>query len=436
MAPAQRGGAPARASYRDLFAVGEYRAMFAAFALSILGDQVATIALTVLVYQRSGSPLLAAASYALVFLPWLVGGPLLSTLADRWPRRRVMMGCGLLSFLLTGLAAVPGLPLAVMVALVGAAAFLTPLFDAARGATLPQVLDDDEDRYVLATSLTDVCHQAAVLIGLICGGSLLLLVSPSGALAVDAGPFLASAVLVWRGVRPRPAAACADAAPAALWRETAAGVAAVLGRPKVRGLLLVVCLSSVYAVVPEAVAVAFAAQRGLGAASVGLLMAAAAAGDILANLLFARLLPPTRRLALMGPICLLGSVPLLLAWTGPGLGASAALFALAGAGSAGSLPAKAAIMTSVPDELRGRVGGVGATGLNITQLLTIIAAGAAAEVLAPTTPIALAGAVTLVAMAALWRHLSPYLREDDSSTTSTPAAAPHRAHTVRALQDA
>src|SRR3954449_3793471 len=139
----------------------------------------------------------------------------------------------------------------------------------------------------------------------------------------------------------------------------------------------------------------------------------------------------------MRPICLPGSVPLLLAWTGRhGLVASAALFALAGAGSAGSLPAKAAIMTSVPDQLRGRVGGIGATGLNITQLLAIIAAGAAAEVLAATTVVALAGAVTLVAMAALWRHLSPYLREDDSSTTSTTAAAAHETQTVRALQEA
>src|SRR3954451_4864288 len=133
-----------------------------------------------------------------------------------------------------------------------------------------------------------------------------------------------------------------------------------------------------------------------------------------------------------------GFGPPAAGWTGRnGLVASAALFALAVAGSAGSLPAKAAIMTSVPDQLRGRVGGVGATGLNIPQLLPIIAAAAAAEVLAATTVVALAGAVTLVAMAALWRHLSPYLREDDSpAATSTTAAAPHRAHTVRALQEA
>jgi MFS family permease len=427
-----------RASYRDLFTVREYRAMFAAFALSILGDQVATIALTVLVYQRSGSPLLAAASYALVFLPWLVGGPILSTLADRWPRRRVMMGCDLLSFLLIGLAAIPGLPLAVMVALVGAAAFLTPLFDAARVATLPQVLDDDEDRYVLATSVTDVCHQASVLMGLVAGGSLLLLLSPSGALAVDAGTFLASALLVWRGVRPRPATAPIDPASAAFWRETAAGVGAVLGRPKVRGLLTMVCLSSVYVVVPEAVAVAFAAERGLGTASVGLLMAAPAAGVIVANVVFARLLPPVRRLRLMGPICLLGTVPLLLTSAGPGLVVSVLLFALAGAGSAGCLPAKAAIMTSVPDELRGRVAGVAGTALNTTQLLAIIAAGAAAEVLAPTTVVALAGAATLLATASLLRHLSPYLRASTSaaSASSVSVPVPEESNAARALQDA
>src|SRR4051794_36148949 len=49
---------PAR--YRDVFAVREYRGMFTAELFSLLGDQVAAVAVAVLLYERSGSPLLAA----------------------------------------------------------------------------------------------------------------------------------------------------------------------------------------------------------------------------------------------------------------------------------------------------------------------------------------------------------------------------------------
>lgn len=414
---------PSGASYRELFAAREYRAMFGAFVLSVLGDQMATVALTVHVYRHSGSALLAATAYSLAFLPWLLGGPLLATLADRWPRRRVMIGCDLVSFVLIGAAAVPGLPLAVTIALVAAAAFVAPLFDAARLAALPQLLDED-DRYVLATSVTDISHQAAVLLGLVAGGSLVAVLSPSGAFAVDAVTFLASALLVWRGVRPRPVSGPPGGEPPAFWRETAEGVRAVLSRPQVRGLVALVWLSAVYVVVPEAVAVAFAAERGLGATAVGVLMAAAAAGCIVGNLAVARVRPPSRRLRLMGPICLLGTLPLLLTATEPGLVGSVLLFALAGAGSAGSLPAKAAVMTAVPDDLRGRVGGVAATGMNVTQLLAIVAAGAAAEVLPATTVIALAGALTILPMAALWRQTWRHLADD---TPSPPNPSAERA---------
>jgi MFS family permease len=137
----------------------------------------------------------------------------------------------------------------------------------------------------------------------------------------------------------------------------------------------------------------------------------------------------------MGPICLLGSVPLLLTATGPGLVASVLLFALAGAGSAACLPAKAAIMTSVPDELRGRVAGVAGTGLNIVQLGAIVAAGAAAEVLPPTSVVALAGAAVLLAMAALWRQLTPHLRTNHSPHVE-PAPASAATGSVRMPQDA
>ncbi len=74
----------------------EFRALWLSYVLSAGGDRLALVALTLLVYDRSKSPLLAAVTFAAGFVPYLFGGLFLSGLADRLPRRSVMVGCDLL----------------------------------------------------------------------------------------------------------------------------------------------------------------------------------------------------------------------------------------------------------------------------------------------------------------------------------------------------
>ena len=85
--------------------------MFMAELWSCVGDQVAAVAVAVLLYQRSGSAFIAALGYASAFLPWAVGGPLLAVYADRLPARQVVVGGDLLRAVLIGTAAIPGMPL-------------------------------------------------------------------------------------------------------------------------------------------------------------------------------------------------------------------------------------------------------------------------------------------------------------------------------------
>src|SRR5215831_8321986 len=85
----------ARATFRQVFGIREFRALWLAQLLSVAGDQLARVAMTVLVYDRTRSALLTALTYALTFLPWIVGGVALSGLADRLPRRQVMIACDL-----------------------------------------------------------------------------------------------------------------------------------------------------------------------------------------------------------------------------------------------------------------------------------------------------------------------------------------------------
>ena len=58
-----------QATYREVFAVAEFRPLFGTFLLSTIGDQLARVALTVLVYERTDSPLLSAVTFAISYLP-------------------------------------------------------------------------------------------------------------------------------------------------------------------------------------------------------------------------------------------------------------------------------------------------------------------------------------------------------------------------------
>jgi MFS family permease len=77
-----------RVTFRAVFAVREFRAIWAAEALSQVGDQLARVALAVLVYDRTESAALAGLTYALTLAPAFLGGVVLSGLADRFPRMR------------------------------------------------------------------------------------------------------------------------------------------------------------------------------------------------------------------------------------------------------------------------------------------------------------------------------------------------------------
>ena len=83
-----RGGTAAQAektTFRDVFAVGEFRALWLAQLLSVVGDQFARVALTVLVFNRTQLALLAAITFVVSVVPTFIGGITLSWLADRIP---------------------------------------------------------------------------------------------------------------------------------------------------------------------------------------------------------------------------------------------------------------------------------------------------------------------------------------------------------------
>src|SRR5262249_21510392 len=193
-----------RASYRDVLGAGEFRVIFAANVVSMLGSVVAAVALTVLVYQQTRSPALAASVLALSFLPYLLGGILLGAAADRLPARRVLVGCDLASAVLVACMVVPGMPVLGLLVLLFANGLIAPVYQGVRSALLPEILPRGP-RYVLGRSLMRLVAQSAQIVGYGVGGLLLAILSPRGALAADALSFTASGVLLRFGTARRPA---------------------------------------------------------------------------------------------------------------------------------------------------------------------------------------------------------------------------------------
>ena len=180
--------------------------MFLADIVSMLGNVVAEVALTVLVYEQTRSPALAASVMALAFLPYLLGGVLLGAAADRLPARRVLVVCDLLSAALVAAMVIPGMPVAALLGLLFANGLLAPVYGGVRSAVLPDVLPPGPG-YILGRSMMRMVAQSAQIVGFGAGGLLLAVVSPRGALAFDAASFRASALLLRGGHGPAPGAA-------------------------------------------------------------------------------------------------------------------------------------------------------------------------------------------------------------------------------------
>src|SRR5260370_19169738 len=143
-------GAVPRATFRDVFAVREFRALWCSEVLSVTGDRLALVALTLLVFERTKSPLLTALVYAAGYLPWVIGGLFLADVADRRPRRSVMVTCDLVRAVLVAAMVVPHMPIGALVALLFVTTMFAPPFESARAAITPDILQGE--RYVLGTA--------------------------------------------------------------------------------------------------------------------------------------------------------------------------------------------------------------------------------------------------------------------------------------------
>lgn len=213
---------------------------WAARVISIAGSGVTIVALPVLVYALTGSPLVTGMVTALESVPYLLFGLIAGALADRRDRRRVLILADLLSA-----AAVASVPLAaglhrltaghvLAVAAVLAAAFV--FFDAAEFGALPTLVGSD--RLAAANSAVWGASTVAEMVAPVAAGVALASVSPATLLGIDSLTFAVSAVLIGgitaRLSMPRPPSRAAWRADIGeglrfLWHEPVVRTMSLLG---------------------------------------------------------------------------------------------------------------------------------------------------------------------------------------------------------------
>ncbi len=396
-----------RATFRDVFAVGEFRALWFSEILSVTGDRLALVALTLLVYDRTRSPLLAAVVYAAGYLPWVIGGLFFADLADRRPRRSVMIACDAIRAVLVAAMVVPHTPIWALVVLLFATYMFAPPFESARAAITPDILPGE--RYALGAAVFQTTFLAGQVVGAAGGGVALAFISVRSLLVVDAGTFALSGLLIGLGIRSRPAAARPETAGPSALARTVSGFRLVFGDPALRTLLLFGWLVAFYTI-PEGIAAPYAAQLGGGSIAIGLVLASTVFSTTIATPLFTRFVRPRRRIDLMGPLAVLTCAALVLTALRPGLAVSLVIFSVSAAFGVYQIAANTAFVARVPNERRSQAFGIANMGVIVGQGAAFVAAGAAAEIFSPAAVIAVGGGIgagVALVLTLRWRHVSP-----------------------------
>ena len=336
----------------------------------------------------------------------MIGGLFLADLADRRPRRSVMITCDAARAVLVAAMVLPHTPLWALVALLFATTMFAPPFESARASITPDILQGE--RYALGTAVIQTTFLAGQVAGAAGGGVAVALIGVRPSLAADCATFVLSGLLIGLGTRARPAAAPDKDRPPP-WTRIREGFGLVFGDQELRTLLLFGWLVVFYTI-PEGIAAPYAARLGGGPAAAGLVLASTVLATTVGTPLFTRLVRPRRRLGLMGPLAVLTCATLTLTALHRGLAVSLAIFSASAAFGIYQIAANTAFVVRVPGERRAQAFAIANMGVVTGQGAAFLAAGAAAEVITPAQVIAAGGgpgAVIALVLTLRWRHLSP-----------------------------
>jgi MFS family permease len=345
-------------TYRELFrrnpALGR---LLAGEFISGVGDWLYLVAILVVVYAESNSPVLLGIVGAARILPYVLLSVPAGMVADRFDRRMVLLVTDVArGVIMIGLAVavVASSPTWVIIALSILAACFSTFFGPAIGALLPSLVDERD--LGTANSAWATLDNVAFIIGPAIAGILLASGGLGVAFLINAASFAVVAVILW--FLPVPGRAEPQAVVAEEEGTVADGGWRAMLRPLAGPLVLDSATSFVIGGVNVMTVVIAVDVLGAGESGTGFLQAATGVGGVVAGVSGGALL--ARRLSV--PLVVGGVVGGIgLAWLALSGGLVMAMIAI-GVAVAGLLLLEVVnttmIQRIVPDELRGRAMGV------------------------------------------------------------------------------
>lgn len=387
--------------YRSLRRPG-FRRLLAGNIAGTIGQRMQAVAVGWEIYDRTGS-VFALGLVGLVQVLPVIGLVLpAGVMADRYPRRRIVVLAGILSGLsAVGLAgaSAAGWPVGAMYAFLALGGMARALVGPAKGALLPQVVGRAE--FSNAVTWYASGWQGADVVGPALGG--LVLGWSHQAVPVyllHAGLALLNAGLV-AGIVVRPGTPPPEGRPhPSGWRAVAEGFRYVRGNQVLLSAitldLFAVLLGGATTLLPV-----FAKDiLRVGPSGLGWLVAAPSIGAVVMALVLAHR-PPLER---SGQALLLAVAGFGLATLGFGLSRSMALslflLALLGGLDSVSVVIRATLVQlQTPDDLRGRVGAVNTLFIDASNELGGFESGAVAAAIGPVGSVLVGGVGTMVTVA-------------------------------------
>jgi len=334
-------------TYRQLFAIREFRVLFLVQCINIGSYAVASLALGTITFAATGSPVLTALAMFGAPLMRIVGQTLFGSGSDLVrPRTALVLVVG--TTLVTDLLqALPGLAWGWRFALLA----VGPLITSALGGSMMALVSDilPPDGFILGRATMNIAVGGMQIVGYGIGGLLLI---------------------------------------------TFTTTELFLGSRVIRPLYLTMWVPNGLIVGCEALFVPFAGERA------GYLFAVTAAGMLLGDVVVGRFLAVTVRDRLIGPLRLLLAVPYLAFFLVPSLPYAASLAFVASVGYSASLPLQERLVSHTDGQARGQVFGLQGTGLMVGQALGALLGGAVAAALG-VGPTAAAHAMGAMAVASV-----------------------------------
>lgn len=175
-----------------------YRRLWLGQVISQMGDWLYSAAMYSLVESLTGSGRAVAWVIVLQFLPYFVLSPISGVIADRFPRRAIMIFADLMrAVTVLGLLLVRRPEHVWMVyVVVGMTDVMSALFEPARQALLPSLCKREE--LFTANALSSLTWSMTLAIGAGVGGFITLAVGREATFVLDSLSFLCSAYFIWQ----------------------------------------------------------------------------------------------------------------------------------------------------------------------------------------------------------------------------------------------